>query len=94
MGQAGPTKCEACGHEFELWTGGGFEAQIVFCEECGRGTSVFHFKKPLGDGDETAVVGSCSHCSGSLRLNAPPRCPGCRSTKIERGSGEFDLHWD
>jgi hypothetical protein len=92
MGQAGMATCRGCGHGFWLSTGGGFEAQIVFCEACGHGESVIHNQKPLGDGDPSARVGNCSRCPGSLQLDARPRCPRCRSEDPERGP--MDMLWD
>ena len=93
MGQAGTARCQACDHQFELWRGGGFQAQIVFCEDCGKGESLPHFGKPLSeDADESGGVGQCSRCSGRLNLNASARCPRCRSPRLEMG--EMDLMWD
>ncbi|HEB91365.1 MAG TPA: hypothetical protein ENI85_17445 [Deltaproteobacteria bacterium] len=92
MGQAGAVTCRACGHEFQLSTGGGFKVQIVFCDDCGRGEAVAHDQRILGDGDPSAVVGLCGRCGGSLRLGASPRCPRCRSLELEPGGA--DLLWD
>ncbi len=92
MGQAGKATCRACGHGFWLSAGGGFAAQIVFCEDCGRGESVFHNQQRLGGDDPSAIVGTCPRCQGSLRLDAPPRCPRCRSDDLAQGPGE--MLWD
>jgi len=92
MGQQGQATCRDCQHSFRLSTGGGFVAQIVCCEDCGRGESVFHNQEPLGGGDPEAVVGTCSRCRSDLRLGAPPRCPQCRSAELE--VGPMDLLWD
>lgn len=92
VGQQGQATCRDCEHSFRLSTSGGFVAQIVFCEDCGRGGSVFHNQQVLGEGDPVAVVGTCSHCRGHLRLGASPRCPRCRSAELE--IGPMDLLWD
>ncbi len=92
MGNAGSVTCRACGHEFQLWTGGGFEVQIVFCEDCGRGEAVWHGQQILKDGDRDAVIWTCSRCVGRLSLDASPRCPRCRSLELE--FGPMDLYWD
>lgn len=63
MGQAGTAICRGCGHGFWLSMGRGFESQVVFCEECGHGESIFHNRKLLGDGDPSARVGTYSRCS-------------------------------
>lgn len=92
MGIEGPVTCGACGHRFRLWSGGGFVSQVVFCEDCGQGTSLPHGRESLADRDPSASVGTCRRCDGHLRLDAPPCCPRCRSTALEHG--EPDLCWD
>jgi len=92
MGQQQLATCRACKHGFQVSTGGGFVAQIVFCADCGRGESILHNQEVLGGGHPEAVVGICPRCSGQLRLNAAPRCPKCRSAELDLGPP--DMLWD
>lgn len=92
MGQGGRVRCRACTHGFTLYKGAGFQSRVVFCADCGRGANVPHFGEALGDGDPSACVGICRRCGGAQRLDAPPRCPKCRSTDLEEGC--VDFRWD
>lgn len=93
MGQAGPVRCEDCGHGFQLTMGGGFQVQVVFCENCGRGESLSHFDKPLHEqADDSGCFGGCSRCKGRLMLDASARCPRRRSMRVEIGAMAID--WD
>ncbi len=94
MGQINATTCQDCGHHFELRLGGGFIAQVVFCEECGRGEAVFHGGKSLGErDDEPGWSGRCPRCHGRLSLRARARCPRCRSTRLDVDE-EPTVLWD
>lgn len=83
MGESGRATCRACGHGFELSSGGGFVVEIVFCEDCGRGQGVARGSEPAAGDDPGEIVGRCARCGGTLRRDASPRCPRCRSAELE-----------
>lgn len=93
MGNFSLSRCLDCGRRFELQRGGGFTAQIVFCEDCGRGTAILHEGRPFDRlVKDDGSCGRCDRCQGRLTLDALPRCPRCRSTRLEQG--ESPALWD
>jgi hypothetical protein len=44
------------------------------------------------EGRAEALLKPCDHCGGRYAFDALPRCPQCRSTRIERG--QLILHYD
>jgi len=38
------------------------------------------------------VAGTCPHCGGSFKFDAPPRCPKCRSTELKYDTAPFVMY--
>lgn len=54
--------------------------ELLHCEICGRAAAL---ERSEMDADPAAAtLGSCG-CGGKLSLEAPPRCPHCRSSELE-----------
>jgi hypothetical protein len=90
MGTLYSSRCNSCGATFETSEGGGFLFELLHCEACGKEKSV-----PLDELGGTRArrwgpryvariegAASACECGGHFRLNAPPRCPVCRSTDL------------
>jgi hypothetical protein len=59
-------------------------ASAAHDEEIRRGAPGLPISEEAYHAGVEAVAGNC-RCGGSYRLNAPVRCPRCRSTRIEEG---------
>ncbi len=82
-------RCLDCGNSFQITVGGGMHHYLVRCDACGKEKGIPHEAGPDLAAIE-AVAGSCS-CGGSFKVDAPPRCPQCRSLNIERGEQTGNL---
>lgn len=85
--------------------GGGMTFYLVRCDQCGR-TKTISFDKLTGLNELSAhkhiseeefnlgietFAGKC-RCKGQFKVDAPPRCPKCHSTRIEES--EPDTMYD
>jgi hypothetical protein len=101
MGYTAEAKCRECGEKFEFKQGGGFAFHLVRCDQCGETKDISFEEfgehhilarerrgKPISEDEYNAAVdlvaGPCK-CKGKYTLNAPPRCPKCRSRNISQG---------
>lgn len=59
-------------------------AYLLRCDRCGGERWVSFMDVDLNWRDTTDVEGCAGHCTcgGSFALDAPPRCPQCRSTDL------------
>jgi hypothetical protein len=100
MGQRISATCRDCGEAFFADLGGGFRFDQFRCELCGRTKNVLHAKYPPNiDGRSMtteefhaateACAGQCS-CGGRFLVNAPLRCPKCKSTAVDQGATILD----
>lgn len=88
-------ECRNCGHKFTLNDGGGLVCLQLRCDSCGRPKSIYIKdsdvlrKAALPDKEYCNEVeksaGACP-CGGKYTFDAPPRCPKCRSTDIDKGN--------
>jgi len=94
MGETITSKCRDCGEEFLLSEGGGFCFDLLQCDTCcetlqwdRRNGTVFTLEddgmKPISE----KPIPQCK-CGGTFKTDAPPRCPKCRSTKIDKGKSD------
>jgi hypothetical protein len=89
MGSSRDVICESCGHRFQASEGGGFFFHLLHCDLCGREKSVGFDElgdaQPLTEDEYSSVIeqtaGSCD-CGGRYQMEAPPRCPVCRSVEF------------
>lgn len=83
VGMIFAAKCLDCGKSFELVVGGGMHHYLLRCDTCGKETGIPHEAGPDVAVIES-VAGRCE-CGGKFKVDAPPRCPQCRSLNIEKG---------
>lgn len=96
MGTAYDATCQQCGHRFEVHEGGGFFFHLLHCDMCGRTKNISFDEvreSAPEDGSETAspfdyetveaMAGQC-RCGGAFRMDAPARCPKCRSSDLKQ----------
>jgi len=90
MGTRYSSRCNTCGASFNTSEGGGFLFELLHCDVCGKEKSVSLEKyggvRAPRSGERhqqqmEKAAGVC-RCGGHFRLNAPPRCPVCRSTDL------------
>jgi len=90
MGTQYATRCNNCGATFETSEGGGFRFELLHCEVCGKEKSAslerFGGIRAPRSGKRyqqrmEKAAGACD-CGGHFRMNAPSRCPVCRSTDL------------
>jgi len=82
MGQTHRMTCNDCGKSFESDDGGGFQFYLLRCDTCGKEETVGFppGRNPTTEAAEE-TAGKCS-CGGDYKSDAPPRCPGCKSTDL------------
>jgi hypothetical protein len=84
-------RCDKCGKTKSI----AFDELGDLCARCSGGLVGSHVTPsecddmeptPLDEYDLAveAIAGNCK-CSGKYLFNAPPRCPHCKSTRIEEG---------
>ena len=98
MGTARNAKCLRCGATFVVCNGSGMFTHLVRCNQCGEEKHVcfaevpdWEKADPYSEQFEAAVElasGVCP-CGGTYRMDAPPRCPKCRSRKVKQGEDAF-----
>jgi len=80
-----------CGHTFKVDEGGGFHFHLLRCNKCGRTKAMDANRREEADPkvsfeeSQKAVekkAGKC-RCGGKYTFEAKPRCPKCRSTRLE-----------
>ena len=81
MGQGYGAICNECGERFEVNEGSGMIAMPFHCDLCGK--EWWWEFGPRGPMGKEPVPSPCE-CGGIFKVNAPPRCPKCRSAKFER----------
>lgn len=99
MGTLYSSRCNNCGATFETSEGGGFVFELLRCDACGKEKSVSLIRLGGKQADRSGeryrqrmekAAGRC-RCGGQFRLDAPPRCPACRSTDLtSSGIAEYD----
>jgi len=101
MGMTYNATCRNCGNTFTSRYGGGFSFVDVRCDKCGKEKTApnkvlnmlclvinedkFKINEEINLEIE-AAIGRCE-CGGRFSINAPVRCPQCKSTDIEEGPG-------
>lgn len=91
MGRGYQALCKQCGTEVEVNEGSGMIAMPFRCEDCGK-EWWWHFG-PGGPMGKEANPPTCE-CGGRFTLEAPPRCPKCRSTDLERDPSGYEVMYD
>jgi predicted nucleic-acid-binding Zn-ribbon protein len=96
MGQLLWVTCKDCGFAFKMKDGAGFNFTVVRCDRCGRSKSIGFDARPVNaeeyrnaQNKAELEAGEC-RCGGTLKLDASPRCPKCRSGQIEEGETIMD----
>ena len=83
--------CKECGTRFSVSDGPGMVAMPYHCDRCGKEWWwEFKAKIPL---DGTAHPPTCD-CGGTFTSDAPPHCPKCRSTELERDPSGYEIMYD
>ena len=86
MGISYRTKCEQCEHRFKVNEGGGFTFFRLHCDKCGRGKYIDHeqVETPLPPDWEkiSEELADQCRCGGQFLIDAPPRCPKCKSSEL------------
>ena len=77
MGSLYQARCLSCSKDFELSEGGGFQFELLRCDQCGETQSVKR------NDDEPSPTAKCP-CGGSFTVNAAARCPNCKSTNVQK----------
>ena len=77
--------CRDCGTIYSIKTGGGFINHDLHCDKCGKLKTVYFMElreAPSKYRSFEEYAGKCE-CGGNYTMDAPPRCPNCRSTNFE-----------
>lgn len=91
MGRGYQAICKECSTTVEVNDGPGMSAMPFRCEDCGR---EWWWKfGPGGPMDREANPPPCK-CGGRFTSEAPPRCPQCRSTDLERDPSGYEVMYD
>ena len=89
MGETVEALCLDCGDTFEESYGCGFDFEILRCNACGK--KIWMDRKLGGDlwhsdyNKKLEVIAGTCECSGAFLVDAPARCPKCKSTNIKNG---------
>ena len=81
MGYGYDAICKGCGTKFPVHEGSGMIAIPFHCDGCGK-----EWWWEFGDGGpmgKQADPPPCE-CGGRFMVEAPPRCPECRSAEFDR----------
>lgn len=91
MGHTFEAICKACETRFEVSEGSGMIAMPYHCENCGK-----EWWWEFGPGGPTGKEPNppTCECGGTFSLDAPPRCPACRSTDLERDPNGMSMIYD
>lgn len=105
MGYSEGVICTACGHRFIRSEGGGFAFDLLHCDRCGRERRVpreqvrTRGRRPVTTAEdpslsiEERLAGRCP-CGGQFRLDAPARCPKCRSDEYQSDPEGYQVMYD
>jgi predicted RNA-binding Zn-ribbon protein involved in translation (DUF1610 family) len=91
MGYGYGAICKSCGMKFEVNEGSGMSAMPFHCDRCGKA-----WWWEFGPGDpmgEPPTAPACE-CGGRFTMDAPPRCPNCRSTELARDPDGISILYD
>ena len=94
MGCISEAICKDCGTRYSIQTGDGFANRDLHCDKCGKGKTVYFMElreAPSKYRSFEEYAGKCE-CGGNYTLDAPPRCPNCRSTNFEHDPTKFTLY--
>ncbi len=87
MGRGYQAICMKCLTSIETNDGAGMASMPLRCETCGKEWSWnFGPGGPVGEPDPPPC-----ECGGRFTSNAPPRCPKCRSTDLERDPDGYEV---
>lgn len=90
MGRGYDAICHDCGSKFSVHEGSGMIAMPFHCERCGKEWWwEFGPGGPVGDANPPPC-----DCAGSFSIDAPVRCPSCRSTNFGRDPEGLDVIYD
>jgi DNA-directed RNA polymerase subunit RPC12/RpoP len=81
MGQGYGVICSECGQRFEVHEGSGMMAMPFHCVRCGK--EWWWEFGPGGPKGKAPDPPTCE-CGGTFKVDAPARCPKCRSAKLKR----------
>ena len=91
MGYGYGAICQECQTKFDVNEGSGMTAMPFHCESCGK---EWWWKfGPDGPFEMEADPPACE-CAGVFKVDAPPRCPKCRSTSFVRDPDEIEFLYD
>lgn len=91
MGYGYEVICKACGAGFQVSEGSGMIAMPFHCARCGK--EWWWEFGPDGPMGKEADPPRCE-CGGTFTLDAPPRCPECRSEEFERDPHGISVIYD
>ncbi len=107
MGTEYYVQCNHCGHKYFMKNGGGMDFYLLHCDTCGKEkrVSVEAMMREVLSGKSDGTVneraekmaGDCNNCGGLYKVEAPPRCPKCRSkeyTEIISEGSVTRSHYD
>ena len=82
MGDIYNIACGSCSHEYKIHAGCGMRSFALFCEACGKPTSVEHggFNALRS---EAKALPRC-RCGGKLSSDIQPACPKCGSRLMKK----------
>lgn len=90
MGRGYEAVCQRCHMRVEVHEGPGMVAMPLRCERCGN-----EWWWEFGPGGPTGEPDAPScECGGRFTEDAPPRCPSCRSTDVERDPDSYEIMYD
>lgn len=90
MGRGYLAVCKKCSTSFEVNDGSGMLSMPLRCETCGKEWWWnFGPDGPVGKPEPPPC-----RCGGYFTIDAPPRCPECRSTDLERDPGGYEVMYD
>lgn len=105
MGCSCKAKCLDCRAEFRVDDGGGMTFHLVRCDKCGRTKTIpfddikkldaLYSSQQISEEEYNLGIGTFAgkcRCKGQFKVDAPPRCPKCRSTNIHQE--ESDIMYD
>lgn len=91
MGRGYQAICKECATTVEVHDGPGMSAIPLRCDRCG---AEWWWEYPLGGPMGQEPDSPACECGGRFSTSAPPRCPKCRSTNLERDPDGYELMYD
>ena len=91
MGRGYQAICAQCDTTIEVHEGSGMYAMPFRCEECGL--EWWWEFGPGGPTEKEANPPQCE-CGGRFTSDAPPRCPKCHSTELNRDPSGYEVMYD